>query len=141
MANKNTNYFSIEGTIYSKPSRVVTSKKDGKEYEFKSIILELKREHKGKTYTELPEFHLGYNVSDSGFEVGDYVQVNFSLSGKEISASFHKTELKALYIRHPDINTHDDTMDVGGEPFRPPKKIEEPAIPMMDEPDDDDLPF
>ena len=138
----NPNFFKIEGTIYSKPSRVVTSKKDGKEYEFKSIILELKREHKGKTHIELPEFHLGYGVSDSGFEVGDYVQISFSLSGKEISASFHKTELKALYISHPAIDSHDDTRDVSGDPFRPPKanKADEPTIPLMDE-SDDDLPF
>lgn len=39
----NPNFFQIEGTIYAKPSRKITSKKDGKEYEFKSIILELKR--------------------------------------------------------------------------------------------------
>ena len=145
MASNNTNIFKIEGIIYGKPSRKVTSKKDGKEYEFKSIILELKREHKGKTYTELPEFNLGYGVTDDGFDVGDYVQVTFSLSGKEISPTFHKTELKALYIKHPDLDS--GTIDVGGEPYKPPKakKVNEfPAPdPIFDDDSDDDtaLPF
>lgn len=144
MATHNQNFFKIEGTIYSKPSRVVTSKKDGKEYEFKSIILELKREHKGKTYIELPEFHLGYGVTNDGFDVGDYVQICYSLSGKEISASFHKTELKALYIKHPDLQAGDDTRDIGGEPWKPPKvnKEAEP-LPFDDDEDNgnDPLPF
>ena len=141
MGKNNTNFFKIEGTIYGKPSRIVKSKKDGKEYEFKSIILELKREHKGKTYIELPEFNLGFGVTDDGFDVGDYVQVTFSLSGKEISPTFHKTELKALYIKHPDLDS--GTIDVGGEPYRPPKvsKIPDAPDPLFEDTDDSDLPF
>jgi hypothetical protein len=142
MATGNPNFFKIEGTVYAKPSRKITSKKDGKEYEFKSIILELKREHKGKTYTELPEFQLGYSVDDSGFDIGDSIQVSFSLTGKEISATFHKTELKALYIKHADIDSVDDTRDVGGEPFRPPKaKVPEPLMFEEDLDSNDPLPF
>jgi len=142
MASNNTNIFKIEGTIYGKPSRIVKSKKDGKEYEFKSIILEFKREHKGKTYIELPEFNLGFGVTDDGFDVGDYVQVTFSLSGKEISPTFHKTELKALYIKHPDLDSVNDTRDVGGE-YLPKKasKIPDAPPPIFEDDDDNDLPF
>jgi len=141
MASKKDNFFQIEGTIYAKPSRKVTSKKDGKEYEFKSIILELKREYKGKTFIELPEFHLGYGVTDDGFDVGDYVQISYSLSGKEVSANFHKTELKAIYLKHPDLD-YDDSHGVGGDVF--PKKTKIEPAPVFDDSDDlnnDPLPF
>jgi len=137
MAKKQTT-FQIEGTIYAKPSRKFTSKRDGKEYEFKSIILEVKREHKGKTYIELPEFQLGYGVVDDGFDVGDYVQITFSLAGKKISDDFHKTEVKALYVKHPDLQTENDTTDVSGENSW--KKKKEP-LPVPEEEDFGDLPF
>jgi hypothetical protein len=138
MASKNQNFFKVEGTIYAKPSRKITSKKDGKEYEFKSIILELKREHKGKIFVDLPEFQLGFGVVDDGFDVGDYVQISFSLVGKEVSASFHKTELKALYINHPALSN--DTRDIGGDPFPKKAKVAEPALDLNTE-EEDDLPF
>lgn len=139
MATKNPNFFKVEGTIYAKPSRKITSKKDGKEYEFKSIILELKREHKGKTFIDLPEFHLGFGVEDSGFDVGDFVQISFSLAGKEINPTFHKTELKALYISHPALSN--DTRDIGGDPFPKKTKVTEPALDLEDDSMDDGLPF
>jgi len=142
MAEKNQNIFKVEGTVFSKPSRTVTSKKDGKEYEFKSIILELKREHKGKTYIDMPEFHLGVGVLDSGFEVGDYVQLTFSLTGKKISDTWYKTELKALYIKHPDLDGSNDTRDLSGNAVYPKKQTDVFAAPnIYDNEPDDDLPF
>jgi len=138
---ENKNIFKVEGVIYAKPSRKVTSQKDGKEYEFNSIILEIKRDYKDKTYIELPEFHLGYGVDDSGFDVGDYVQVTFSMTGKKVNDNFHKTEAKLLYIRHPDIDGNDGK-DVGGDVY--PKKKEEVFVaPNPYEKDDEqsDLPF
>jgi len=138
MADYKKNFFNIEGTIFAKPSRKITSKKDGKEYEFKSIILELKREYKGKTFVDFPEFQLGYGVTDDGFEVGDYVLVSFSLVGKNVGKDFHKTELKAIYIKHPDLQQGNDTKDVGGSAY--PKKEKLPSAPVPVD-DDDDLPF
>jgi hypothetical protein len=138
MADYKKNFFQIEGTIFGKPSRKITSKKDGKEYEFKAIILELKREYKGKTYYDFPEFQLGYGVADDGFAVGDYVQISFSLVGKKVNDNFHKTELKAIYIKHPDMN-YNDTRDVGGDVYPNKNKIEPAPVPMDD--DDNDLPF
>lgn len=136
MAENQKNIFTIQGIIYSKPSRLVKSKKDDKEYEFKSIILELKREHGGKTYIDLPEFQLGFGVADDGFDVGDFVQVTFSLVGKKVSDVWHKTELKALYIKHPDI-VGNDTRDVAGVPLAKQKKKEEVFV--APDPADDDL--
>lgn len=141
MANKN-NIFQIDGVVFDKPSRKVTSKKDGKEYEFKSIILEVRREYKDKTYTELPEFHLGFGIDDSGFEVGDKVQISFSVGGKKIK-DWHKTELKALYIKHPDLN-YNDTKDVGYDPIKKEQKELAKTFVAPDPANDfpeDDLPF
>jgi hypothetical protein len=136
MADKN-NIFTIQGIIYSKPSRLVKSKKDDKEYEFKSIILELKREYNGKTYIDLPEFQLGFGVTDSGFEVGDFVQITFSLVGKKVSSDWHKTELKALYIKHPDLQVNDERV-VAGVDLATHKKNEDKVF-VLPDPADDDL--
>ena len=138
---ENKNIFKIEGVIFAKPSRKVTSQKDGKEYEFNSIILEIKREYKGTTYIELPEFHLSRGVDDSGFDVNDYVELTFALAGKKVNDTFHKTEARLLYIRHPDIEGNNGR-DVGGNVY--PKKKEEVFVaPNPYEKDDDqsDLPF
>ena len=136
----NNNIFQIQGVIYSKPSRLVKSKKDDKEYEFKSIILEVKREYKDKTYTELPEFQLGFGVSDEGFEVRDNVQISFSLSGKLIG-DWHKTQVKALYIKHTDIQGN-DTRELG---FDPKKKVKAEEVFVSPDPaedfESDNLPF
>jgi hypothetical protein len=139
---KQNNIFTVRGIIYAKNSRLVKSKKDEKEYEFKSIILELKREHQGKTYVDLPEFQLGFGVTDDGFEQGDFVQLTFSLTGKKVSDVWHKTELKALYIKHPDIQGN-DTRDVTGVPLAKQILKEEVFIAPdpADEESDNDLPF
>lgn len=140
----NGNIFQIQGVIYEKPVRLVKSKKDGKEYEFKSIILEIRREYKDKIYTDLPEFNLGFGVDDSGFEVGDKVQISFSLAGKRVNKDWHKTEIKALYIKHPDIQ-NDDTKEIGFDPKRAFKKDDVFVAPDPYEVDrdenDNDLPF
>jgi hypothetical protein len=139
--NKQNNIFTVQGIIYAKNSRLVKSKKDDKEYEFKSIILELKREHGGKSYVDLPEFQLGFGVVDDGFDEGDFVQLTFSITGKKISETFHKTELKALYIKHPDIQGN-DTREIAGIPLA--KKIKQDEVFVAPDPADiesDNLPF
>jgi hypothetical protein len=143
MENKKNNIFTVQGTIFAKPTKTYLSKKDSKEYEFKSIILEVKRSFNGKEYIDLPEFQLGYGVIDDGFDVGDFVQISFSLVGKKISDTFHKTELKALYVKHPDIQGN-DIKDVAGEPsWKKDKKkdVFMPPDPADDKIEDDDLPF
>ena len=139
MASDN-NVAKVSGVIYAKPVRNVTSQKTNKEYEFKSIILELKREYKGKTYREFPEFHLGFGVADSGFETGDNVEITYVPTGKKISDTFHKTELKAIYIRHTDID-YNDLREVAGDPFPKREKAQQEATLPIEENDDDDLPF
>lgn len=138
----NGNIFKIEGVIYEKPVRKITSKKDDREYEFKSLILEVRREYKDTIYTDLPEFQLARNVDDSNFAVGDQVEVSFSLSGKKLK-TFHKTEIKALYLKHTD-RQYNDTKAVGFDPKTVNKKEEVFIAPDPYEKDnelDDDLPF
>src|SRR5574343_576537 len=91
------NFYPIEGVVYAKPVRVVEGKKgtknEGKTFEFASIILEVKREYKDKTYTELPEFELGKGVNLDEYMIGDRVTVFFALSGKKISDTYDKKEV------------------------------------------------
>jgi len=110
----NNNLYKIEGIIYEKPVRTVVSKKkatEGQTFEFPSIILEVKREFNGRTFTDLPEFELGKGVNIDDFAVKDSIEITFAVGGKRIG-DWHKTSLKALYIRHTDIQG-DDSLEVG----------------------------
>ena len=140
------NFYPIEGVVYAKPVRVVEGKKgtknEGKTFEFASIILEVKREYKDKSYVELPEFELGKGVNLDEYMVGDKVTVFFSLSGKKISDTWHKTIAKANYIKHADMY---DKKEVGGKvpsDYAKREPIFVPPSPMDDETEDDSgLPF
>jgi len=137
------NLYKINGTIYAKNVRTAQGKKDPTvTYEFLSIILEVKRQYKDKTYTELPEFELGNGVSIDDFSVGDNVEITFSLAGKKITDTWHKTTAKALYIKHADTNT---LREVGGQtPSEMNKKEEVFVAPLPysnGNDEDNDLPF
>ena len=109
------NFYKITGVIYAKPTKTVQGVKDpSKSYDFSSIILEVKRDYKEKTYTELPEFELGKGVSLVDFEIGDKVEISFALAGKKVTETFHKTTAKAIYIKHADIQTN-DLREIGGK--------------------------
>ena len=138
----NNNIYTITGVVYEKPVRVVTSKKDGKEYEFKSIILEVKRVYKDRSFSELPEFQLGRGVDDEPFAIGDNVEITFSLSGKRVNKDWHKSEIKALYIKHTDRD-YNDTKEVGFDPASVRKKEEEVFTPPnpYETDEESDLPF
>jgi hypothetical protein len=146
------NLYPIIGTIYALPVRTVAgkvgTKNEGKTYEFKSIILEVKRNYKGKDYVELPEYELGFGVSIDDYAVGDYVQITFSCTGKAISESWHKTVLKAIFIKFADRDSKEQT--VGGKSAREIRREEKAekevfvgAANPLEEEDDDfkDLPF
>ena len=140
------NFYPIEGVVYAKPVRVVEGKKgtknEGKTFEFASIILEVKREYKDKSYVELPEFDLGKGVNLDEYMVGDKVTVFFSLAGKKISDTFHKTSARAAYIKHADIF---DKKEVGGKvpsDYAKRETVFVPPSPMDDEDEGNDpLPF
>ena len=140
----NNNIFKIEGVIYLKPVRTANGKKgtknEGKVFEFPSIILEIRRTHKGTDYIELPEFELGRGVHIDDFEVGDKVEITFALAGKKISDTFHKTTAKALYIKHADVQG-DDTRDVNGTHEWKDKKDDFPVTNIYDVDEGDSLPF
>jgi hypothetical protein len=135
------NIYQIEGVLYGKPVRIVIGKKGvnkDKTFEFHSVILEVRRQYKDKTYSELPEFDLGKGVSLDNFEIGDRVIITFALAGKRISADFHKTQVKALYIKHADV---EDTTEIGGKtPSEYAKKEEVFVVPNpYNGKDDEDL--
>ena len=85
MPEKN-NFYKITGIVYDKPVRTVVSKKKqtaGQSFDFPSLVLEVKAEFKGKTYSDLIEFEpAGRNVAFDGFEVNDKVEIVFALGGK-----------------------------------------------------------
>lgn len=140
MANNN-NYYKIEGVIYAKPVRTAPDKKGkngGVPYEFPSIVLEIKRTYKEKTYTTLPEFELGRGVNTDGFDVGDLVEITFALEGKKIG-DWHKTTAKAIYLRHPDVN-YNDSRDVDRQETKR-ETVFVPPAPDSDPDDDLGLPF
>jgi len=130
------------GVIYAKPVRTADGKKgtknEGKTFEFPSIILEIKEEYGGKTFTDLPEFELGRGLNLEQFEVGDHVEITYKPCGRKISDHWHKTYLRALYIRHTDINGNDG-LDVS----LPAKEKDtfEAVNPYDNDGDTDDLPF
>jgi hypothetical protein len=140
------NVYKVEGIIFGKPVRTADGKKgtknEGKTFEFPSIILEIRRTHKGTDYSELPEFELGWGVHIDDFAVRDKVEITFALAGKKISDTFHKTSLKALYIKHSDIQG-DDTKDVNGEPKWKKESKDDIFIPPnpYNDDEDGDLPF
>lgn len=146
------NLYKIEGVIYAKPIRKI--EKDGKEYTFTSIILEVKRTYNKKnssgieephTITTLPEFHFGYGVSDDGFNVKDHVNITFSLQGKKVNASWHKTEATILYINHADIQTKEGATqgEIKARDVKTPDNVFVGANPLTDDEgmEEEDLPF
>jgi hypothetical protein len=162
MAN-DKNFFDINGVLYAKDTRKIPNKKepDKPDWEFRSIILEIKTVSGSKTYTELPQFQLGNGVSFDEYSIGDFINVRFAISGKIISPTFHKTELRATFIKFADIQTKEDkkvdssnqTSDysfLNTETHKGKIKVDDNkvfanSVPEMkeDNPDwqDDDLPF
>jgi len=133
------NIFKTSGIIYAKPVRRADGKKgtknEGKVFEFPSIILEMKKTYKDKEYTDLPEFELGRGVNIDDFKVGDTIDITFALSGKKISDTFHKTALRALYIKYSELNYGVDVdapQEQRENTFTPPNPYDK---------EDDDLPF
>jgi hypothetical protein len=138
----NNNLYKIEGVIYSKPVRTAPDKKGkngGVPYEFPSIILEVKREYREKTYTTLPEFELGRGVNTEDFSVGDKVEITFALEGKKISDTFHKTTPKAIYLRHTEVD-YNDSKDVDRQETKR-ETVFVPPAPDSESEEESDLPF
>jgi hypothetical protein len=147
--NNDKNIFDINGTLYSKNTKSVDKKdKPGEKWEFKSIILEIKTQSGSKTFTDLPEFQLANNVDHEGFDIGDFINVRFSITGKKINPNWHKSELRATYIKHADLQTKtpEENSFLNTETNRKPLKIDSPIAPPVPEELDgednfNDLPF
>lgn len=143
------NMYPITGVIYDKKVREVPdtkNKNNGEPYRFHSLILEVKRVHKEKTYITFPEFEAGYGVSFDDWDIGDKVVITFSLDGKKIG-DWHKTAVKAHYIKHADIvgSTDKDVSGLSPKQRLAKEKAEKDvfvgAEPLGDEDDVSDLPF
>jgi len=122
----------VINAINSRPGKEGTKYAD---VEFKSIILETKDDKNNSTF---PEFEVSFHASSelSNFSVNDHVEITYCLTGKRISPTWHKTVIRALYIRHVDIEGN-DTRDL--RPSRP-KPVDTSFTPASSD-DNDDLPF
>jgi hypothetical protein len=134
--NNDKNTFDITGTLYAKDNKIVPNTKDTTKppWEFRSIILEMKTYSGEKVYTDLPQFQLGNGVGYDEFEIGDFINVRFSLSGKKISDTWHKTELRATFIKHADLQSNDikSKIAMNTETNRKPVKVDD-HIPVPEE--------
>lgn len=114
MAQENS--FTIKGTIYKKETQTIIGKKDPSQtYEKTLLTLEVKsgREVKEgdktnyRTTTNLPQIEFfGINLDD--YSQGDFVQVNFYLSGKEFTRKDGTkgiiTKPAGTYIKFADLD-------------------------------------
>lgn len=141
------NYHTLDGTLYAKNTRQVQGVKDPSQtYEFKSIVLEVKTVKKvktkegqyiDKTFSELPEFDLGYGIDCDSYAIGDAITVKFAVEGREYKSRGGEkkimTKLRALFVSFTDINR------------TPPKTKDEEIFvapnPLIDDIPDNDLPF
>jgi len=147
---KQNNYFPITGVIFEKLTRHVVgkagTKNEGKEWDFKSIVLEIKyKDVNGNDKPTLIEVDFGTADIEHGFDVGDTVQIELQLIGRDPEKEgriFNKC--KAFYIRHPDLQIN-DTRNVAGESVYDKKRKEKALkeIPVVEDKDEeeDDLPF
>jgi hypothetical protein len=119
------NSFNIKGTLYAKDTRIVPNTKKPTEppYEFRSIKLEIKSSYTTKnktteveeyhTKSTIPEFQLNKGINLDEFSIGDFIDVRFSIEGKKINENWHKTELKASYIKFADMDNKTDRLSGG----------------------------
>ena len=153
----NENNFSIKGVVYAKPVRVVENKKKPTEppYEFRSIILEVKTSYSQKsetggeayrTKTSLPEFQLSRGMNIDEFDISDFIEVRFSLDGKKVNSNWHKTELRATYIKHADLDSNQPRKSnkVDTPAMSDPKELKKETVfvtPDSDNDGNEPLPF
>lgn len=137
------NIFTIKGTLYSKECRKVknTKKPTEPDWEFYSIKVETKVLISGRTLTQIVELHLDKGLSYDGFEVGDQIECDFYLQGKQVSSSWHKTDAKTCYIKFADIEGAKVKREVKAGDFMPPTPIASRPDESNNSIVDDDLPF
>jgi hypothetical protein len=151
MAEPN-NQTKITGVIHAKFSRTNQGKKDPTQfYTYTSIVLET--DHPMKKSKTFPHFELGSKgIGVDDFDVGDFVEITYYMEGEEatwLDKEGNKVvkwvnRAKAMYIRHANLTT-DDSKSVGNYTPREKRRIEKAekdmAIPVMDDDDNDNLPF
>jgi len=148
------NSFNITGVLFAKPVRIVpnTKEPDKPPYEFKSIILEITipytyKAEDGKegyhTKSTFPEFSIPKNMPIDSFDIGDFIDVRFSIDGKKVNDSWHKTSLLCNYIKFADLDsdrpTHKGKVTV--TPSDPEDLSSKEPVLFSDKKDYDDLPF
>jgi hypothetical protein len=102
------NLHTLKGTLYAKDCRKVPNKKRPTEpdWEFFSIKVECKVLISGRTIVQIPELSLDKGLSYESFEIGDAIEVDYYLIGKQITQTFYKTECKAVFIKFSDMQTN-----------------------------------
>ena len=132
-----------EGILYAKPPARKVKSKDGKEYEFQSIVLEIDSSYTTKDgkYIEksfLMQFDLSKNAKSDvdRFNIGDPIIITYTMAGREYKkkdgSKGYDNKLSAWSINFSDVNSGTR------KPAKAETKKEE--IPV-DKTDYDDLPF
>lgn len=159
MAEENNNEHRLTGTLYSKLTRRVVgtkAKNKGKEFEFYYYIVEAQsmiRKTEAKddkinniafTKKDLVKFSLPYGMSIDEFDIGDPVDIAFTITGREWTNKEGVKDVinenKITYIRFADIKT-DEGKPKKDMTFVPPqfKPASESSLGSPDV--EDDLPF
>ena len=145
--------FNQEGTIYAKNVRKVVGKKDPtKEYEFRTIVLEVKTTKEVKrddkiqyiSKTNLLEFDIASWIDIEDYSVGDYIDIRFIIEGVEYNKKDgekgYMNKLKTTYIKYADIDSGDGKK--ASSKYTPPTQREEVfVVPDPEDVDQGDLPF
>ena len=144
------NFYKITGVVYEKIVRTVVSKKkqtEGQSFDFPSLVLEIKQEFKGKTYSDLVEFEpAGKNVNFDLVNQGDEVEIAFALGGKEEPFTDRegrkqkriRNRIKAIGVRKTGANNNVNT---GVSPQLKDEGFPEPPSAFDDPENDSSLPF
>jgi hypothetical protein len=154
MSEKPNNQNPIKGVIFDKIVREVPDTKNkngGNPYYFTTIVLETDHpQRKGKTF---PMFELGARAGNAeDFNIGDPIELTYFLERDEQTWTDKRTgekvtkfvsKNKGLYIKHADIDAREKNVGnkTAKEIRREAKAEKDLAIPMMDDDDNEQLPF
>jgi len=142
---ENKNFFKVDGIVYAKPVKEVTSKKSEK-FIIPTVVLEFKSSWEDKDgnnhdNSDLVEFNVSKNVASilDSYSIKDHITIGFRLAGKEFKSKNGIMYLNKPFcyaINHADLDSNRDThrgkLTTTPEPTKNKVKAEV---------EDDDLPF
>ena len=113
MNEEGKNFHKLQGVLH-KIDNTITKKTAKGDFYTREFILEVRNEYEGKTFTELPKFHLKQDKVGmiDYHEVGDTVMVHFRVTGRKWVSKekeeVYFTELAAYKIEPISSGAKDD---------------------------------